>query len=75
MTFSAKFENGILLGFDGNDAPFLKQPTWPDGTSWANEAEAREWFRILTTSFTDLTAPLAGNNPTEHPVKRPTNDL
>ena len=70
MTFSAKFEDGVLLGFDGNATPFLSQPSWPDGTAWASEAEALAWFDVLTTSFVDRTAPLAGNNPAEHPVAR-----
>lgn len=73
MTYSAVFENGVLLGFDGNTEPFLSQPTWPDGTAWVNETEALAWFNVLVTSFTDPTAPMAGNNPAEHPVERPVN--
>jgi hypothetical protein len=73
MSFRAEFRDGILLGFDGNAAPFLSQPTWPDGTAWANEAEAKAWFEVLVASFTDPTAPLPGNNPSAHPVERPVN--
>jgi hypothetical protein len=70
MIYTAKFEDGILLGFDNNDAPFLSQPTWPDGTAWASEAEALAWFDVLVTSFTDASAPIVGDNPTNHPKER-----
>ena len=70
MIYTAKFEDGILLGFDNNDAPFLSQPTWPDGTAWASEAEALEWFDVLVTSFSDPTAPIVGDNPGNHPQER-----
>jgi hypothetical protein len=71
MKFRAEFVDGVLLGFDGvNDAPFLSQPTWPDGTAWANEAEALEFFDVLVTSLTDESAPIVGNNPANHPQER-----
>jgi hypothetical protein len=71
MTFTAKIENGILYGYDAeNDAPFLEQPAWPDGTPWANEAQALEFFDVLVVSFTDETAPLVGDNPSNHPKAR-----
>jgi hypothetical protein len=71
MNYSAQFVDGVLLGFDGeNEAPFLSQPCWPDGTPWANEAEALEFFEVLTTSFTDPTAPLVGDNSSNHPQAR-----
>lgn len=71
MAFRAEYKDGVLLGFDdNNDAPFLSQPTWPDGTPWANKAEALEFFDVLVTSFTDPTAPIVGDNPTNHPQPR-----
>ena len=71
MSFSAEFVDGVLIGFDGvNDVPFLSQPTWPDGTEWANEAQALEWFDVLVTSFTDQDSPLPGDNPSNHPQER-----
>ncbi len=71
MSYRAEFKNGVLLGFDGvNDVPFLSQPTWPDGTAWANEAQALEFFQVLVTSFTDPTAPIVGDNPDNHPQER-----
>jgi hypothetical protein len=71
MSYKAEFTDGVLLGFDGiSDVPFLSQPSWPDGTPWANEAEALEFFQVLTTSYTDQTAPLVGDNPGNHPQAR-----
>ena len=71
MSYRADFVDGVLLGFDGvNDAPFLSQPTWPDGTAWANEAEALEFFDVLVTSFSDPSAPIVGDNSGNHPQER-----
>ena len=69
---NADFIDGVLIGYDGiNPEPFLHQPAWPDGTAWKNEAQARAWFDVLVTSLTDPTADLAGDNPKNHPIKRP----
>jgi hypothetical protein len=71
MNYRAEFVDGVLLGFDlGSDIPFLSQPTWPDGTAWANKAEALGWFDVLVKSFTDLTAPIVGDGPGNHPQPR-----
>jgi hypothetical protein len=70
MNFRAEFTDGVLLGFDGSDVPFLSQPTWPDGTAWASEAEALEFFDVLVTSFSDPSAPIVGDNPGNHPQER-----
>lgn len=71
MNYFAQFVDGVLLGFDGvNEAPFLSQPCWLDGTPWANEAEALEFFEVLVASLTDETAPLVGDNPSNHPQAR-----
>lgn len=71
MTFHAQFTDGVLLGFDGkNEQPFLNQPTWPDGTPWADEAQALEFFDVLVASFSDPNAPIVGDNPANHPQAR-----
>lgn len=71
MKFRAEFVDGVLLGFDGvNDEPFLSQPSWPDGTEWANEAEALEFFDVLVTSLSDESAPIVGDGPGNHPQER-----
>ena len=55
--------DGVLFVFDGiNDQPFLKQPTWPDGTPWG-KGEAKAWAEQLILSLTDPTADLAGPSP------------
>jgi hypothetical protein len=71
MSYRAEFIDGVLLGFEAeSDVAFLSQPSWPDGTPWHNEAEALEFFEVLTASFTDPTAPLVGDNPSNHPQAR-----
>ena len=69
---NAEFIDGVLIGFDGiNPEPFIQQPTWPDGTAWKNATEALAWFDVLANALTDPTADLPGDNPKNHPVKRP----
>jgi hypothetical protein len=71
MNYRAEFVDGVLLGFDGaNEMPFLSQPTWPDGTAWASEAEALAFFDVLVTSFSDESAPIVGDGPGNHPQER-----
>ena len=36
------FVDGTLFIDDG-ETTFLEQPCWPDGTPWADEADARAW--------------------------------
>lgn len=44
MTQNAIFENGILKIIDQNlEVAVLVQPTWFDGTPWADEEEALVW--------------------------------
>jgi hypothetical protein len=69
--YRAEFVDGVLLGFAGDDEiPFLSQPTWPDGTAWANKAQALNFFDVLVASFTDPTSPIVGDNPENHPKAR-----
>jgi hypothetical protein len=71
MNFRAEFTDGVLLGFDSaSDVPFLSQPTWPDGTAWASEAEALDFFDVLVVSFSDKSAPIVGDGPHNHPQPR-----
>lgn len=39
-----QFVDGVLYIFNnGEDVPWLEQPTWPDLTPWADEAQALAW--------------------------------
>lgn len=52
-------------------APFLRQPTWPDGSKWATKDEAEGWAQATVTSFNDESAPLPGPNAAEPTTPRP----
>lgn len=55
-----------------NDAPFLLQPDWPDGTPWANREEAKAWAELLIKSLENPDSEfIPGNSPEEPKVLRP----
>lgn len=55
-----------------NDAPFLLQPDWPNGTAWANKDEAESWVKALIESLENPTSEfLAGDGPDQPLVPRP----
>ena len=55
-----------------NDAPFMLQPDWPDLTSWASKAQAKNWAEVFIASLVDPESELvAGNSPDTHPAIRP----
>ena len=55
-----------------NNAPFLFQPNWPNGTPWANATEAAAWADVFANSLEDPNSPLvAGDGPEEPARERP----
>jgi hypothetical protein len=63
--------DGAVLIFEGdNEAPFMLQPTWPDGSAWA-EGEGEAWAAQVILSLTDPTSELPGDNPNEPTKPRP----
>lgn len=51
-------------------APFLRQPSYPNGDHWS-KAEATAWAEAVLASFADDTAPLPGPSAAEPTVSRP----
>jgi hypothetical protein len=49
----------------------IMQPHWPDGTPWANPAEATAWAEQHILSQTDPTADYPGNTPAQPTISRP----
>lgn len=47
------YVNGILT-IDDETVIFHEQPTWPDGTPWADETEARNWAGLLLAWMQDF---------------------
>jgi hypothetical protein len=63
--------DGAVLIFEGeNEAPFMLQPTWPDGSAWA-EGEAEAWAAQVILSLTDPTSELPGDSPDAPTKPRP----
>lgn len=53
-----EFTDGVLYIFnDGENIPWLAQPTWPNNTPWADEAEARAWGQTAIEVALELTPP------------------
>jgi hypothetical protein len=63
--------DGAVLIYEGdNEAPFMFQPTWPDGSAWA-EGEAEAWAAQVILSLTDPTSELPGDSPDAPTKPRP----
>jgi hypothetical protein len=43
MRYEIDSDNAIRVWNDGEETPFLFQPDWPDGSPWADAAEAESW--------------------------------
>lgn len=55
-----------------NNAPFLFQPDWPNGTPWTDRAEAEAWVNLLIDSLLNPTSEyVAGSSPEEPRQLRP----
>jgi hypothetical protein len=55
-----------------NDAPFFFQPDWPNGSAWANKAEAEDWANVFIESLVNPDSDfVAGDSPENHPAPRP----
>lgn len=68
-------EQGLKIWFGDQDEPNLLQPTWPDGTPWANQAEAESWGQQALLANDDDTADLPGNSPNESIIPRVTPEM
>lgn len=73
MTYRYEIDekNAIRVWADGQDAPFLYQPDYPNGDAWTLE-QATVWAETFITSLQDETAPLAGPSAEELFADRPT---
>lgn len=68
--YEVSADNSVAI-FDGMNAePFVVQPTWPDGSAWA-DGEAQAWAEQMILSLTDETADLPGDSRDEPTKVRP----
>jgi hypothetical protein len=65
-------DNAIYITKDGDDVAMFYQPHWPDGTPWADEAEATAWAEAKIAEITNESAPMAGPSPDQPTVPKPT---
>ncbi len=71
-TFELDDANAVRIFFEGQEAPLMFQPTWPDGTEWANADEASEWAETFIKSMTDPDYGfVVGNSPEEPKLPKP----
>lgn len=64
--------NTVELFNDTQEAPFIRQPQWPNGTAWASAEEARGWAEMYVEAIEVADAPLAPNGPGEERQAKPT---
>lgn len=64
--------NTVEIFAEGSDVPFLRQPTWPDQSPWADAAEARGWAEMFIEAATDADAPFAPSGPGQERKSKPT---
>ena len=64
--------NTVELFNDAQEAPFIRQPQWPNGTAWANASEARGWAEMYIEAIEVAEAPFAPSGPGEERRAKPT---
>ncbi|MDB4418069.1 hypothetical protein N9262_02335 [Akkermansiaceae bacterium] len=53
MRYEIDKKNAVRIFNDGDEAPFLFQPDWPDNTPWSSKAEATAWAKAAIEAFTN----------------------
>lgn len=64
--------NTVELFNDSQEAPFVRQPQWPNGQPWADAAEARSWAEMFIEAIEDANAPYAPSEPGGERRAKPT---
>jgi hypothetical protein len=71
MKYEIDKDNAVQIFQDDSDVPFVFQPDWPNGTPWANKAEAEGWAKQTILALEDEAADWAGISPDQPTQKRP----
>jgi hypothetical protein len=58
-TFTVNDANTIEVFVEGQEAPMLRQPHYPNQDAFDTKSEAEEWAQLFITSMTDEAAPFA----------------
>jgi hypothetical protein len=71
-TFEIDENNAVKIFKEGQEAPMIFQPDWPNGTPWANAAEATTWAEVFIANLEDPEyAFMAGYGPEEPKLPKP----
>jgi len=64
--------NTVEIFIEGQVAPTIRQPNWPNGEAWASAEEAREWAEMYVESIEDENAPYSPIEPGGERLPKPT---
>lgn len=76
MSYRIEIQEGTVVEVfndeDSHGLPFLRQPTWPDGSSWANQEEAMSWAEMFVESMDANSTHYAPAGPGQERQPKPT---
>lgn len=76
MSYRIEIKEGNVVEIFDNAAehglPFLRQPSWPDQSPWADTAEAQAWAEMFVEAIEVEDAPYAPNGPGQERQPKPT---
>ena len=58
-TYQIGPSNTVLVFVEGQQAPMLAQPAYPNGDAWESTKKAEAWAKLFIASLTDADAPFA----------------
>jgi hypothetical protein len=58
-TYKIGPSNTVLVFVEGQQAPMLAQPNYPNGDAWENKNAAKAWAELFIASISDAEAPYA----------------
>jgi hypothetical protein len=58
-TYTVNDANTVEVFVEGQEAPMLRQPHYPNQDAFDTKAEAEEWAQLFITSMIDEAAPFA----------------
>ena len=64
--------NTVELFVEGQEAPAIRQPHWPNGQAWASAEEARSWAEMYVEAAEVAEAPYAPLEPGGERKAKPT---
>jgi len=78
MRYEYKIDKNLVLQIWDKEKPneemkpFLEQPYWPDGTQWADKAQAENWAKAYIEALANPNSEfVAGNSPDKPELPRP----